>query len=233
MFFISLGFHFQVSNLSESHRLKVRRLCYYVNMKVPLAIETKIVAYIARGDKAADIKQEVAKLGYSVSDNQISNIKKRNADALQTIKSALVEKEKISSVGLLERTQRLLGKRLSKAEQDFAELDKAYQDFIDGKISWLEYEKKRKSMPVPTLTELTNVSKEMFHQAQVESGGGDEYANTPDQAKKKIMELVRMVQEGDEVQLERIVFGVKSREVQNVPVPDIQDVEQPRLPAQS
>jgi flagellar biosynthesis GTPase FlhF len=183
----------------------------------PMPIEMKIVAYIARGDTYQTIIENVQEeFGAKMAIPTISDIKKRNLDALEIIRNTIIKEEEATAKKLLEKSRSLIGKNLTKAEKDAQYLDDMESDFRRGKIKLKEYQQAISTVKMPTLTELTSVSKEMHHQDSVENQKISE-ASKPENAK----DVWQLLKDGDDVELQRIVFGKKEEESKVVkPVED-------------
>lgn len=154
------------------------------------AIEMEIVAMIARGDTYPTIREVVEKkYERNISAGLITTIKKRNSEALATIQQALIQREQDDAEGLLIRTRRLLGRQLRDVER--------------GKVHI-------------RFNELTAISREMFHESRVEQGLDGAVATPTGDPKEKLKELQQLMEENDEVRLERIVFA--KREQTNSPL---------------
>lgn len=159
-----------------------------------MAIEMEIVALLARGDIYDTIRETIlSKYNRSISAGVITAIKKRNPEALATIQSAIIQKEKDNAEALLLRSRRLLGKKLRDAEQ--------------GKESI-------------RVNELTSISHEMFHQHRTESGLGDgaNSGASGGDPKEKLKQLQSLLDENDEVRLERIIFAKRDADRQVFPL---------------
>lgn len=164
--------------------------------RIPTAVEMKVVALIARGDKYDDIRKAVKdEFDRELAPATITVIKKRNEQALATIKEAIVKKEKDDAQGLLTRAHRLLGKKLREAEDDEAKFNKL------------------------KIGDLTTVSKEMFHQVRIEGGMAEELEKLTN-PKEKLKELQEILEENDEIRLERIVFAKRDTSTEVLPSPD-------------
>lgn len=152
--------------------------------RLPLAIEMKIVALLARGDKYETIRDIIEQEeGRRISKAVITATKARNTTTLTTIREAIIQKEKDDAEGLLARSHRLIGRQLREAE--------------------------RTGEPVK-LTDLTSISKEMFHQTRIDKGLDDAPPKLTD-PKEKLKELQTLLDENDEIRLERIVFAKREQ----------------------
>lgn len=178
--------------------------------KIPVAMEMRIVAYLARGDKHIDIVDHIeAEFGERLAKNTISVVKTRNESALKIIKDSIIKDEIATAQKLRDKTNKIIDRRLDTAEKDLQTLESLEHQFRKGHINYKEYSDALSKIKIPTLTELTSVSKEMHNQAQ------DEASKEGDGAKdnKDIWDVLR---KGDDIELQRIVFGVKEEESKNV-----------------
>lgn len=149
---------------------------------------------IARGDAYADIRQTIQdKHDRAISAGVITAIKKRNPNALATIKEAIIHKEQDDALGLLERSRRLLGKTLRDAEKG-------------------EYHLKP--------NELIGIAKEMFHQTRTENEDEAAKLSSSDNPQEKLKALQDLLAENDEVRLERIIFAKREQTTDGLPQAD-------------
>lgn len=169
--------------------------------------EGKVVALIARGDTAPEIVEELAKEGVSMNPGTIGQIKKRNKVIIQDVKTRVIEKQASSALNILEKSRGLIEKRLDKqvdAEQARASL---WAQYDAHEITYEEYYSAIRTLPELTITELVSVSKESFHQSQIESGKPTNISANPQDAQAQLATLVRAIEAGNEVELQRIVFN--------------------------
>jgi len=170
--------------------------------------EVRIVALLARGDKQADIQSQMKKEGVDITLPTISKIKARNTEALQAIKGEMVKVEASKSATILEKSRNLIEKKLdiSNDETIPQELQDAFDNgdidakqFLDRKQAILN---KRKV----TIGELNMVAKEAFNQSQIESGKPTSITNSPEQAKKNLVTLLRAINSGKEEDIVKAIF---------------------------
>jgi hypothetical protein len=180
--------------------------------RTPMAIEMKVIAYIARGDTYRTIQKLIIdEFDQKIQLQTITNIKERNIDALTVIRNAIIKEEESTAKKLLEKSRSLIGKKLTQAEKDAQYLDDMESDYRRGKISFKEYHRAVSLVKMPTLTELTSVSKEMHHQDEVDNQKTSD-ASKPENAK----DVWQLLKDGDDIELQRMVFGKKEEESKNV-----------------
>jgi hypothetical protein len=174
----------------------------------PMPIQMKVIAYIARGDEYTQIQAQIKEeFDRDLAMPTITAIKRRNLEALSIIKSSVIKEEAITAKKLLEQSRALIGTKLTRAEKDAMYLEDQESLFRRGKISLKEYKANIATTHLPTLTELTSVSKEMHHQDEAASQTNND-ASKPENA----ADVWKMLKEGDDIELQRMVFGKKEEE---------------------
>jgi hypothetical protein len=152
-----------------------------------MPVEMKIVALIARGDKYNDIKAAIKdEFDRNISMGVITAIRQRNEQSLGAIREVITQREKDDAAGLLSRSHRLIGKKLRDAET------------AEGGLESVK------------LSDLTAISREMFHQTRVEQGLGDDGEKLAN-PREKLKELQSILEENDTIRLERIVFAKREQ----------------------
>lgn len=158
--------------------------------------ETKIVMLLARGDTYEQIQAQV-----DVSAPTIGTVKKRNKENLELIKSKLTEQAAEDALGIKHKANKLISKRLDKADSAQQLLEKAQQDFLDDKISYKELADALRRFKEIGITELVTVSKEMHAQSNK--------ADNPPSSPKDLQELAAAIASGDEVRITQATFNPK------------------------
>lgn len=184
--------------------------------KVPMEKQLAILAQVARGDTEKTI---AAKEGVHV--RTVANIKARNPEALQIIQNKLIQHQVSSSKKILVKSQELIQEKLDKAGRADRQRDELYKKLSSQEIDYKTYKAGMDKIYDPTIVELNQVSKEAFHQSQIEEnlptsipGGGTSAAD--------LVALVDAIKGGDEVVLQRMVF----RRDENVNEREIIDVDE-------
>lgn len=173
-------------------------------LSIPTEVEVKAVALIARGDKHELIANE---LGISIP--SVRAIKQRNKSIIATIEKQMLNHQVKRAAENLEKANQMLGERLDEGKDLKSELKMLNDDLENGRIDYDTYRAKFAHLNAQMLTtpELVSISKEMHNQTKVE---GDEKSKfNPNEAKEYVSSLVKAIEHGDEVALERIVFNPK------------------------
>lgn len=164
--------------------------------------ETQVVAMIARGDTYTTIIDRLKKeSGIVLSQGTLTNIKNRNGEALAFMKNALAERETIHTTKLLDKSRKLIERKLDRAldiDESFLELHK---DYKSGEIDEHEFRLRFDQMIKSELStsELTSLSKEMFNQSQIEQGKPTTINTDANAAKEKLSSLLLAIKKGDDV----------------------------------
>lgn len=184
--------------------------------KTPLHIEMKIVAMMSRGDKYDTIISTLAEQdNFSIAISTLKNIKGRNHDALEIMRSSVIKFEEANAEQLLRRTHNMIGKRLGQAERDAMTMERLDEELAEHEITLKEYNHLRSKLKLPTLTELTTVNKEMYAQSKQGKDLDNPTSTNPEVRAKQLRDILNM---SDEVALERIVFNVRPENSPPVPV---------------
>lgn len=145
---------------------------------------------IARGDTYEKIREQIQTIfDRNISAGVITAVKNRNGESLAVIRDAILRKEKDDAAGLLVRSHRLLGRKMREAE---------------------------KGKETIRVGELTAISREMFNQTKAEKEAEAVAAQQID-PKEKIKQLQELLDENDEIRLERIVFAKRDTDKQTLP----------------
>lgn len=172
-------------------------------------IETKVVAYLARGESYSQICKLIEQdTGRKIADPTILAIKKRNMENLNILRTRVMEIEEANALDLKGMANTLLKKKLTTAEKEQELKDKLHDDYLNGVIDGKEYADTLKKIGTTTIPELVVVSKEMHQQSK-----GDDDA-VP-QANKNLKALADAIKNGDELVLNQMIFNPKK--VDNAP----------------
>lgn len=169
-------------------------------------LEKKIVRLMALGKTQDDILKKIKKENkVELAKKTLTDIKKRNYEALEEQQRAIIRREAATAAGIHGKTNSMLYKRLEKAEEDTDTLWDLEQQYRNGDINDEEFYRQVSRLRDVSIEQLLKVSKEMYAQsgASAEPGvnsGGD---IDPSQAK----DLVNALQNSDAVELQRIVFS--------------------------
>jgi len=171
-------------------------------MKLSVSEEVKIVAMLARGDTYANIREQMAEEGRTVTDVTIGRVKNRNSENLSLIKSKLMAIEEADALSIKRKANTLLKKRLEQVQEETEIVNRANKEYLQGDMPHEIYERLMKTMKHTSLPELVSVSKEMHLQSKTEN----EIA-PPDV--KDLQALAQAIESGDEVILNQMIFNKK------------------------
>lgn len=177
--------------------------------KIDTHTETRIVALIARGDSYTTIQKELEKDGISISTSGLSEIKKRNQEALSYIQHKLNEHQVSKTTKILDKARNMIEQQLDEANGNIPVLEELAELRANGDIDDAEFA--RLSMSAVTsrrisIKDLTTVSKEMFNQSQIESGKPTSITESPEQAKKNLQTLLEAINNKDEASMLKAIF---------------------------
>lgn len=163
--------------------------------------ETQVVAMLARGDTHQQIVDWLnTEKGVSLSIATVGLIKGRNEEGIKFMKGELLKHETTMAATILEKSRRLIDKRLDKAlslEDTLKQLKQRFESGeIDDKTYYHEVDIELRNRL--SVTELTALSKEHFNQSQLEAGKPTGIVESPAQAKAYIEQLVRAIANKDD-----------------------------------
>lgn len=170
--------------------------------------ETEIVAYIARGDDYNTILKMLHERGVDVTKATISNIKKRNPEALKFMQDTLTEQTFSHSTSILRKSRALLEKKLDKELGLDDELEAIRKKYEAGEITALEYHHMSEERIKQSLSasELNSITKESFNQSQVEQGKPSAITENPTQARANLQRVLSAIASGDEEAVIKSLF---------------------------
>lgn len=179
-----------------------------MNKTLDRQTETEVVAYIARGDEYSKIIQTLHERGIDLTKGTISNIKKRNADALSYMQGALVEHQLSHATSILRKSRELLERKLDKQLDISEEYATLKQSYMNGDISSEDYFRylERLDRRELTATELNSITKESFNQSQVEQGKPSSITESPTQARANLQTLLTAIAQGDDQAVIKAIF---------------------------
>jgi hypothetical protein len=164
-------------------------------------LEAEVVARLARGDAQHKIAAEL-QLGTST----IARIKERQSQALQVINTKVAQRKMRVTSRILEKAHRQLEKRLDDSENYEQLLEEVELEFAESKKNkedTAHYHAKKASLTKLSTAELVSLTKEMFHQSQVEQGKPTTLVSSSDQSttKQDLEQLLEAIRNGDEVKM--------------------------------
>lgn len=170
---------------------------------IPVADEVKIVAYLARGETYASIRNLMAPTLPGISDSLIVRVKQRNKANLDVLTTKLEEIEVNEAQSIKQNANKLLKGKLRKAEKEDAIKEKLHDDYLAGELEAREYYDALKLVGTTSIPELVIVSKEMHQQTKFEP-------DTPPSSPRDLDALREAIKNGDEVALQQIIFNPKT-----------------------
>lgn len=166
---------------------------------------------IARGDKHQQIVDQLASEDITIALSTISAIKKRNTEAIAFMKNQMIEAEASTATRLIHKSRMLLEKRLDQGIKDEDELNKLATQYREGEINWEQYRIKAAGRLKLSISELTSLSKEAFHQSQLEQGKPTGIVDDPAAAKMRLKEVLMAINNRDDEKAVALIFdNVKS-----------------------
>ncbi len=137
----------------------------------------------------------------------LSNIKKRNPDALAIIQGKLINHQVSSAKKLLKKSQQLIERKLDRAATAEQQREDLFQQFQAEEIDYKTYRLMMDKIYDPTLSELNAISKESFNQSQIEDGKPTTIPGSTGNQTADLIALVEAIKNKDEIVMERLVFG--------------------------
>jgi hypothetical protein len=171
--------------------------------------ESQVVAMLARNDTQQQIVDWLkSEKGIEMSVANIGVIKKRNTEAITFMRGELVKHETTIAATILDKSRRLIDKKLDKALSIEDELTALRKSFDDGKMNADNYYREvdivlRNRLSVQ---ELNALSKEAFNQSQIEAGKPTSITESPEQAKAHLAVLLAAIANGDEAAALKAIF---------------------------
>lgn len=170
--------------------------------------ETEIVAYIARGDDYNTILKMLHERGVDVTKATISNIKKRNPEALKFMQDTLTEQTFSHSTSILRKSRQLLENKLDEQEDLDKRLGELKEKYDKEEITLREYIDMSELLIGRKLTakDLNSITKESFNQSQVEQGKPSAITENPTQARANLQRVLSAIASGDEEAVIKSLF---------------------------
>lgn len=172
--------------------------------KTDKSTQITALTLLARGDTVRDISEQLG-----ISEPVVTNIKKKNLETLNLIRQKHLEKRIQSSGKILDKANKLINRKLETADKDTVIKNDLLEQYRNGEIDYKEYQKQVFGLVDLSISELTRVSSEMQNQIQKnESEVGND--SSPEESKEQMEQLMKAIKDGDQVIMERLVFGSKS-----------------------
>lgn len=167
-----------------------------------LDVQQEAISRLARGDSYKAIAKDL-----KVSEATISKLKKENTELIENAGKLIIAKKIAGAIEILDQTHKLIQEKLDQAQQANEREAQLWQMFLDRKITYLDYTREVRALPAISLNDLTSLSREMFHQSQLEQGKPTQVVANTQEAKENLMKLTKALGKGDEVELQRIIFN--------------------------
>ncbi len=177
----------------------------------------RTLAYIARGDTMSQVAAHLLEdYGVKISESRLYQIKKNNLETIQKIQERLADSAIADADAILRQSRVQLAKKMQRADRDGNELELLDQQYRDGEIDKTKYQRKKAGLLQLSVGELVNISRSMHAQVVKSPGlpelppGGSGAAqplpagsSTPAQLES----LLKAIQSGNHVEIQRIVFN--------------------------
>ena len=164
---------------------------------------------LARGDTHQQIVDWLdTEKGVSISIASVGVIKKRNDEGIKFMKGELLKHETTMATSILEKSRRLIDKRLDKALSLEETLKQLREKFNKGEMTDTDYYhavdvELRNRLSV---AELNALSKESFNQSQLEANKPTSITESPAQAKAHLETLLHAIAKGDDQAILKAIF---------------------------
>lgn len=190
----------------------------------------RALAYIARGDTMSQVAAHLLEdFQVEITESALYKIKKDNLDTIQKIQDRLADSAAADADALLKSTRVALAKKMQRADRDGAELEQLDQQYRDGEIDKAQYQRKKAGLMQLSISELVNISRTMHAQIikqpgapALPEGPGSTAAHQPLPAgastPAQLEALLKAIQSGNHVEIQRIVFNGATRNDQPVAV---------------
>ena len=191
----------------------------------------RALAYIARGDTMSQVAAHLLEdFDLTISEARLYQIKKENADTIQKIQERLADSAAADAEQLMKSSRVALARRIQRDARDGAELEQLDQQYRDGEIDKAEYQRKKSGLLQLSVNELVNISRSMHAQViKVPGGGVPELPPGPggpaqplpagSATPAQLEALLKAIQSGNHVEIQRIVFNGGARNDQPVAIP--------------
>lgn len=188
----------------------------------------RALAYIARGDTMSQVAAHLLEdFQVTITESALYKIKKDNLETIQKIQERLADSAAADADALLKSSRVALARRLQRDSRDGAELEQLDQQYRDGELDKAEYQRKKSGLLQLSVNELVNISRSM-HAQVIKVPGNPELppGNGPAQplpagsaTPAQLEALLKAIQSGNHVEIQRIVFNGGVRNDQPVTIP--------------
>ena len=190
----------------------------------------RALAYIARGDTMSQVAAHMLEdFQVTITESALYKIKKDNLETIQKIQDRLADSAAADADALMKSSRVALARRLQRDVRDGAELEQLDAQYRDGEIDKSEYQRRKSGLMQLSVNELVNISRSMHAQViKVPGGGAPELPPGPggpaqplpagSATPAQLEALLKAIQSGNHVEIQRIVFNGGVRNDQPVTV---------------
>ena len=165
----------------------------------------RALTLLARGDSRQSVVDDLAeRYGVQLTLSAIDKMKVVHADSIAAMQQTMADAEAADADTLLNRSRRLIGRKLSRAERDEKTLDELFDDYRADRITWDELQKKKSGLLKVSIAELNAVSKEMY--IQTGKGGDPSTPALPAGGGASTEAIMAAIRRGDTFELQRLIY---------------------------
>lgn len=160
-------------------------------------VEQRVLALLAQEIPYVEIQKQI-ELDYSrsISTKTITRIKGRNLQLVSELRMTIREHQNATADTILTKTHSMLSQSLQMAQEAALQLHNLKQQYDKGDLSTEEYFTLIGDIKLPSMSELTAVSKAMFEQTKLGQ-------TPPQQSNANLGELLGVT---DEITLHEVIF---------------------------
>lgn len=175
----------------------------------------RTLAYIARGDTMSQVAAHLLEdYGVKISESRLYQIKKNNIETINKIQDRLADSAAADADQILRQSRVALAKKMSKADRDGSELDALDEQYRNGEIKKELYQRKKAGLLQLSVGELVNISRSMHAQTvkapalpELPPGGAAQPLPAGSSTPAQLESLLKAIQSGNHVEIQRIVFN--------------------------
>lgn len=164
-------------------------------------VQQRVIVLLAKGHTHPQIK-DILKKRYNedISTRSIMRIKARQGGMVAQIAEALQEHNKATAQSLLIRSHTMLSKVMAISDAALSDLLRIREQWLNEEIELSDYLQAIHELKLPSIAELTSVSKEMFNQTKPGDGPPTKQLPPP-------TDLTDLLNETDEIKLSQVIFS--------------------------
>lgn len=166
----------------------------------------QVFALMARGDTAKQINDFLEKQhGLTLNASSISEMRTKHKDTIEEMRATIQQNELVEVESLMQKSRRLLNRKLDRADRDMSELEQLDEDYRNGSVDSVEYKRKKATLMNVSITEIAMVSKNLHEQSKKSDDPNNPAlpAGNPLQTEA----LLKAIKQGDTVELQRIILN--------------------------